>query len=42
VEDVQYRKESAKRLSDFAKEHYDMDKWSAKRLKVYKDILKKN
>jgi hypothetical protein len=38
VEDVKYRKESAKRLSDFAKEHYDMDKWSAKRLKVYEDI----
>lgn len=37
--DPDHRKACAKRLQEFCHEHYDMNKWSEKRLEVYESIL---
>lgn len=42
VMDAKYRKACAEELEEFAKEYYDMAKWSDKRLKVYEEILQRN
>lgn len=41
VDDADYRKSCADTLEAFVKEHYDMNKWSKKRLEVYKEVLSK-